>query len=98
MPLLLASISSVLTPYFFMGDELLFDFKLIEDFKLKDMVFIILGIGTGIASNYFNKIYFLTTRLFQKINNPFLKLVFGGLFLGALIYAIPPLTEKDLVL
>ena len=75
-----------------MGDELLFDFKLIEDFKLKDtLFFIILGIGTGIASNYFNKIYFLTTRLFQKINNPFLKLVFGGLFLGALIYAIPPL-------
>ena len=55
-----------------MGDELLFDFKLIEDFKLKDtLFFIILGIGTGIASNYFNKIYFLTTRLFQKINNPF---------------------------
>lgn len=92
LPLLLASISSVLTSYFFMGDELLFDFKLIEDFKLKDtLFFIILGIGTGIASNYFNKIYFVTTRLFQKINNPILKLVFGGLFLGALIYAIPPL-------
>lgn len=92
LPLLLASISSVLTSYFFMGDELLFDFKLIEDFKLKDTIFfIILGIGTGVASNYFNKIYFLTTRLFQKINNPFLKLIFGGLFLGVLIYAIPPL-------
>ena len=91
LPLLLASISSVLTSYFFMGDELLFDFKLIEDFKLKDtLFFIILGIGTGIASNYFNKIYFLTTRLFKK-SITLLKLVFGGLFLGALIYAIPPL-------
>lgn len=92
LPLLLASISSVLTSYFFMGDEILFDFKIVEDFKLKDtLFFIILGIGTGIASNYFNKIYYLTTRIFQKIKSPLNKLIIGGLFLGLLIYAIPPL-------
>lgn len=92
LPLLLASISSVLTSYFFMGDEILFDFKIVEDFKLKDtLFFIILGIGTGIASNYFNKIYYLTTRIFQKIKSPLYKLIIGGLFLGLLIYAIPPL-------
>ena len=59
LPLLIASICSILTSYFFLGKEVLFDFVVSDKFSIHDTVFyIILGIGTGIASLYFTKIYF----------------------------------------
>src|SRR5690606_17731649 len=58
LPLLIASISSVLTSYFFLGDDLLFNFNVVDKFTINDTIFyVILGIGTGIASLYFTKIY-----------------------------------------
>ena len=58
LPLLIASVSSVLTSYFFVGDDTIFNFSISDKFAINDTLFyIILGIGTGIASIYFSKIY-----------------------------------------
>ena len=50
LPLLLASISGVLTSYFFLGNETLFSFSLSEGFQLGDTLFYI-PIGTRYGSS-----------------------------------------------
>nr|WP_297787398.1 chloride channel protein [uncultured Allomuricauda sp.] len=92
LPLLLASISGVLTSYFFLGNEVLFSFSLSEGFKLEDTAFyILLGVGTGFASIYFTKMYFAILSLFKKLKSPKYKLLVGGIAIGVMLYAIPPL-------
>ncbi len=92
LPLLLASISGVLTSYFFMGNEVLFNFTLIENFEVKDTLFyIVLGVGTGFASIYFTRMYFGINKLFKPLKSPKYKLLVGGLAIGTMLYFIPPL-------
>jgi CIC family chloride channel protein len=97
LPLLIASISSVLTSYFFLGDEVLFNFTVTDKFTIHDTAFyIILGIGTGIASIYFTKIYFAIYTFFDRFKTPFSKLLVGGLAIGVMLYFIPPLYGEGL--
>lgn len=92
MPLLLASISGVLTSYFFLGNEVLFDFSLTDSFQVKDTLFyILLGVGTAIASIYFTKMYFAILKLFEPLKSPKYRLLVGGLAIGIMLYFIPPL-------
>ncbi|WP_394348973.1 chloride channel protein [Pareuzebyella sediminis] len=92
MPLLLASISGVLTSYFFLGNEVLFSFNLTQSFMVKDTLFyIILGVGTAFASIYFTKMYFGILTLFKPLKGPKYKLLVGGLAIGIMLYFIPPL-------
>ena len=92
MPLLLASVSGVLTRYFFLGNELLFDFELQGGFELRDtLYYVFLGIATGFGSIYFTKMYFAIQRLFARLKNPLHRLLIGGIAIGLLLYTIPPL-------
>ncbi|MEM1259457.1 MAG: chloride channel protein [Bacteroidota bacterium] len=92
LPLLLASISGVLTSYFFLGNETLFSFSLSEGFKLNDTLFyIVLGLSTGVASVYFTKMYFWILSLFKRFQSPKYKLLVGGIAIGIMLYFIPPL-------
>jgi len=92
LPLLLASISGVLTSYFFLGDETLFNFALNESFEITDTVYyILLGIGTAVASIYFTKMYFRIMDFFKRFRSPKYKLLAGGLAIGIMLYFIPPL-------
>lgn len=92
LPLLLASISGVLTSYFFLGNEVLFSFSLSEGFQLKDTFFyILLGVGTAFASIYFTKMYFGILDFFKRFKSPKYKLLVGGIAIGIMLYAIPPL-------
>jgi len=92
LPLLLASISGVLTSYFFLGNEALFNFSLNEGFSLGDVPFyILLGVGTGFASIYFTKMYFAIFNFFKRFRSPKYKLLIGGLAIGIMLYFIPPL-------
>lgn len=97
LPLLMASISSVLTSYFFLGDEMLFSFDITDKFVINDAApYILLGLGTSIGSIYFTKIYFSVYALFDRFKTPFLKLLVGGLIIGILLYFIPPLYGEGL--
>ncbi|MEA1786648.1 chloride channel protein [Arenibacter sp. GZD96] len=92
LPLLLASISGVLTSYFFLGNEVLFNFTVSEEFEAKDTLFyIFLGVGTAVASVYFTKMYFGILALFKPFKSPKYKLLVGGLAIGVMLYFIPPL-------
>lgn len=92
LPLLLASISGVLTSYFFLGNEILFKFNIDQSFAVKDTLFyIFLGVGTAVASIYFTKMYFGILHLFKPLKSPKYKLLVGGLAIGIMLYFIPPL-------
>ncbi len=92
VPLLLASVSAVLTSYFFLGKDVLLGFELQDIFEPKDIFFyVLLGIGTGIASVYFSKMYFSITRFFDRFSSPFKKLIIGALAIGIMLFLIPPL-------
>lgn len=92
LPLLLASISAVITSYFFLGSDVLFSFKVQDIFRIGDVGFyVLLGIGTGLTSVYFSKIYFWITHFFNRFNSPLKKLMVGGVFIGILLYYFPAL-------
>ena len=92
IPLLLASISAVITSYFFLGTDVLLGFDLQDKFEMKDILFyIFLGLMTGIASVYFSKMYFFITEFFKRFKNPIHKLIIGGIAIGIMLYFIPPL-------
>ncbi|WP_430410707.1 chloride channel protein [Kordia sp.] len=92
IPLLLASVSAVVTSYFFLGNENLFNFTLSEQFKLSDIpLYVFLGIGTAFASIYFTKMHFAITKFFDRFKNKLSKLIIGGLAIGVMLYFIPPL-------
>ena len=92
LPLILASISGILTSYFFLGEETLIHFSAAEAFKIKDTLFyIVLGIGTAVSSIYFTKMYFGIFNLFKPFRSPKYRLLVGGIAIGVMLYFIPPL-------
>ncbi|OIQ29358.1 MAG: chloride channel protein [Bacteroidetes bacterium MedPE-SWsnd-G2] len=92
LPLLFASVSAVITSYFFLGDDIIFNFTVTDGFKFNDIFFyVILGVFTGMASVYFTKMYFTIIGAFKRIKKRSQKLIIGGLAIGAMLYIIPPL-------
>jgi len=92
LPLLIASVSSVLTSYFFLGDSVLFNFNVTDKFVISDTPFyIVLGIATAMGSIYFSKIYFGILAFFNRFKTSGQKLIFGGFAIGIMLYFIPPL-------
>lgn len=92
IPLLLSSISAILTSYFFLGDNSILRFELTDKFTLMDTVYYaILGVSCGLISVYFSKVYFAISHFFSKIANPYKRLLIGGTGLGVIVYFVPPL-------
>jgi len=92
LPLLLASISAIITSYSFFGSDVLLPFKIEDVFTINDVpFFIFLGVVTGVTSIYFTEVYDRIQKVFDKIDSPVKKLLIGGLGLGVLVYFIPPL-------
>lgn len=92
LPLLLASLSAILTSYFFFGDDVLLPFKIEDKFFISDAPFYMaLGLVAALVSIYFAQAYERIQKLFDKLNSPIKKLIFGGIALGLLVYLIPPL-------
>ncbi len=92
VPLLLASVSAVITSYFFLGTDILLRFKLIDKFEINDIAFyIILGLITGHMSVYFSKVFFTITNFFKSFESRAKRLLIGGLAIGTMLYIIPPL-------
>jgi CIC family chloride channel protein len=92
LPLLIASVSAILTSYFFFGSDIILPFQLQDKFLISEVPFyIILGILASLCSMYFTSVYFKMNELFKKIGSPIKRLLFGGIGLGIMVYMIPPL-------
>jgi len=89
---LLASISAIITSYFFFGTDVLLPFRIEDHFKIGDIpYFLVLGLVAGIVSIYFAEVYRRIQALFDTMGSPVRRLLFGGTLLGVLLYLIPPL-------
>lgn len=92
IPLLLASVSAILTSYFFYGSDIILHYTLTDEFEISEVPFyILLGVLASLCSIYFTKLYFRIAGLFKKIGSTFYRLLIGGGGLGVLIFFIPPL-------
>lgn len=92
IPLLLASVSAILTSYFFFGSDIILQYQLTDEFQLSEVPFyILLGAVASLFSIYFTRIYFWMAGIFEKISSLLFRLLIGGLGLGVLIFFIPPL-------
>ncbi len=92
VPLLLASVSAVVTSYMFLGTDVLLRFELTDKFEVNDIAFyVLLALVTGLASVYFSKVFFGITNFFKQFKSRALRLLIGGLAIGTMLYFIPPL-------
>ncbi|NDV42317.1 chloride channel protein [Flagellimonas sediminis] len=92
LPLLLASLSAIITSYFFFGDDALLPFKIVDGFTIADIPFyMILGLFGGITSIYFTEVYTRVQKFFDKLGSPIQKLMLGGVVIGVLVFLVPPL-------
>ncbi len=92
IPLLIASVSAIVTSYLFLGNDFILHFHLEDKLVLIDLpLFITLGIVTGFTSVYFSKVYFAIAEFFEKIDNPLHKIAIGGTIIGVIIFFMPAL-------
>ncbi|MBD0833549.1 chloride channel protein [Aestuariibaculum sediminum] len=92
VPLLLASVSAVITSYMFLGTDVLLHVIIKDTFNFKDIpIYILLGVVTAFSSVYFSKVFFAITNFFKQFESRAKRLLIGGLAIGTMLYFIPPL-------
>jgi len=92
VPLLLASVSAIVTSYLFLGTDVLLGFELNDKFEINDIGFYaIFGIVTGVASVYFSVIYFAIRKFFYQFEKRFVRLLIGSIVIGIILFIMPSL-------
>ncbi|MFK8058688.1 MAG: chloride channel protein [Polaribacter sp.] len=92
VPLLLASVSAIITSYFFLGSDVLLGFELNDKFEIGEIGFYaIFGVFTGIISVYFSVVYFAIRKFFYQFEKRFTRLIIGSIIIGLILYLMPAL-------
>ncbi len=92
IPLLISSVFGSLISKSLLGDDILFSFKLIDNYTLNDLPFIIvMGIIAGLLSVYFTRTTFWVEGKLAKIKGTFTRAMLGGIGLGILVLLMSPL-------
>lgn len=91
VPLLISSVTAATVAYFLMGDTVLFSFSLTEPFIIGNIPwYIVLGLVAGLISAYFTRMTLFLEKSYEKISNDYVRLIIGGIVLGAMIILFPP--------
>jgi CIC family chloride channel protein len=91
VPLLISSVTAAIVATYLMGDQVLFRFTVVESFHLVNIPwYILLGVISGIISLYFSRMSLLVESGYARIKNIYVRLLAGGVVLGALVYLFPP--------
>jgi chloride channel protein, CIC family len=92
IPLLIASVMGSITSMLLIGDESLFNFNLKESFQAAHMpYYLLLGIICGLVSLYFSRMVRATERLMNDIGDQWMRTMYGGAFLGIVVFLFPPI-------
>jgi len=92
VPLLIASVTAVLTSYLLLGKAVLYPFEIEVGFYLRHVhYYIMLGVAAGLVSVYFTKMYIFVEKQFRKIKTWWQKWLIGGTVLGILVFFFPSL-------
>lgn len=92
LPLLISGITAAVLAYYFMGEDVLFNFDLVNTFSSGNIPFyLILGIFSGFVSLYFTRMSMFLETKFKLIKKLLVRIIIGGVILGLLIFIFPPL-------
>lgn len=92
IPLLLATVTAVLTSYFVLGQAVAYPVNEIEAFiPGNTMYYIVLGVILGLVSVYFTKVYIASEHFFRHFKRWQTRFLIGSLTLGVLIFFFPAL-------
>lgn len=92
LPLLVSCVTAATVSYIATGTEAMFQFHLDNPFVMQRIPYaIMMGICCGFVSLYFTRAMDKCEDLFRKYNNPYVKLLIGGIMLSVLIFLFPPL-------
>ncbi|MCT4636534.1 MAG: chloride channel protein [Bacteroidales bacterium] len=92
VPLLMASVSAILTSYLFLGQEVIYPYDVEIGFSMNQIhLYLIVGVLAGLTSAYFTRGYMKIASLFDKMKKKRMRWIIGGLALGALIFMFPSL-------
>lgn len=92
IPLLISSVMGSLTSQSILGSEILFSFKLKDDFTINDVPYIVVFAAiAGLLSVYFTRTTFYIENLIGKIKNQLVRAAIGGIALGLIILFLHPL-------
>ena len=92
IPLLIASSTAALTSYFFLGQNVLYPFQVVESFAMNQIhYYLILGVVVGLLSAYFTKIYIYISTFFDRFQSLWKRLLVAGGLLGVIIFFFPSL-------
>jgi CIC family chloride channel protein len=92
IPLLLSGITAATLAYFFMGDTVLFHFAITNQFNSANLpYYVLLGVFSGLISLYFTRTGMFVESRIKRIKNSSIKLVFGGVTLGIMVFLFPSL-------
>lgn len=93
VPLLIATVTAVLTSYFVLGQAVMYPFEMHEAFDPSNTIYYIgLGILAGLLSTYFTKVSIAVEEYFvKKYVKWYHRFLIGGALLGLLIFFFPSL-------
>ncbi len=92
IPLLIASVTGSLTSMVLTGNDPVFNFNLIDNFKAAHMpYYLLLGMVCGIVSLYFSRVVRKTELLMEELGSQSMRLLYGGAFLGFIVFFFPPI-------
>ena len=92
LPLMISASTAASLAYFLMGSAHHFEFQIDKAFNIANIPwYIVLGIFCGLFSYLFTQGNIFVEEKFQKIKNPYFKVVTGGIMLGIFIFLFPSL-------
>lgn len=92
VPILLASLASLLTAFVFFEGEDILTVPMLAAFQASRLPwYIALGVVTGIGSVVFSKLYLWSHLAISRFKNPKTRMVLAGVLIGGAVAALPPL-------
>jgi CIC family chloride channel protein len=92
VPILLASLASLLTAFVFFEGEDILTVPMLAAFQASRLPwYIALGVVTGVGSVVFSKLYLWSHLAISRFKNPKTRMVLAGVLIGGAVAALPPL-------
>jgi CIC family chloride channel protein len=92
VPLIFASLASLLTAYFLIEGEDILTVTELAPFAVKRLPFYItLGLIAGLGSVIFTRFYLVSSRAVSRFKNPLTRIITAGLILGCSVASFPSL-------
>ncbi|MAO46233.1 MAG: chloride channel protein [Crocinitomicaceae bacterium] len=90
VPLIFASLASLLTAYFLIEGKDILEVSSLDPFVVTRLpLYTLLGLFAGVGSVIFTKLYMGATKLVERFKNPITKIILAGVLVGSGVIASP---------